>query len=157
MKFSIAAAALALAGCGGDDDDGAAPVDMNGTPTADAFVGTWNTPTGTQTATCPVVGALAYAPTELTVTKTSDTAISVKDGPCTFTFTVSGKVGSLAPVSQTCSVTLDMYSGVLTVTSYTLTVSADGKTARKVASGTVAPSGLPVTCPFVADVSFTKG
>jgi len=147
---------LALAGCGGDDDDdGDKPGGGGGDITVDSFVGNWTQSEAKQTVMCGAI-PLEVDAQPMTITKgAAANELTVTEGPCTLTFTVTGSTASATP-GQTCTISQGIASGTVTLTSYTITLS-DAKAGSKAGTGTVAvTSPLAMSCTYTASGKLTK-
>ena len=139
-----------------------------GPKNVDRFVGTWTYSSGTLDATCPgglvppLSSGLAGQTATVTAGTTSDLVATQQTayGTCTIKFSVDGTTAS-APTGQTCTLNV-LVAGTtvpvtLTVTSWTLTSSADGSTLTTAAAGTASSSGgLVMDCPVTVNGSATK-
>ncbi len=166
----LAVLGLGGAGCGGDDSspNTSAGGGSNGTggsnaaggssaAAADKFVGTWAYTSGSDNATCLGQMLMQARTGTATITKTSATTIVVVSGPCTLTFDVSGNTAT-AQAGQTCPFSQSGVSGTGTISSFTLTASADGKTAHLAGMSSVSAMvvGMNVTCSVTTTADLQK-
>jgi hypothetical protein len=155
VRVCGAAAALFLLGCGSSS--------ISGDPAA-AFAGNWTFGSGSIDAMCTTIGNLSFPLTgdTMMVTRVDPTHVATNlqgNGlMCDVNFTVTGSTAT-ATTGQTCTV-MTTVSGVavtalITVSSWTLTVSGDALT--NAMSGTATAAGGLVSCmPVTADGAATR-
>jgi hypothetical protein len=152
--YLLIAAAMALSGCGGDDDGGKAGAG-GGT---DRFVGTWNITGGTivlggdcGNETTPLTGTATF-------TKGSTTDLVGTFDDCPVKFDVSGN-NATATAGQTCVISDEASggTGILTYQNFVVT-STDGKVATVSGNGTIAftVAGIAATCTQTVTGSLQK-
>lgn len=123
-----------------------------------SFVGMWAR-SGTQTVTCPTGSptmTTVGGNLNITLGTTSNTIVGTQPDGCAVTYTVSGDTATAA-AGQTCNVTLDGGAHeTITVTSHTLTLSADGTTLTSMSSSSIDKLATGTTCTAMASGTFTK-
>jgi hypothetical protein len=132
------------------------------------FVGTWTYSSGMFDATCPggLVPPLSNTLAGQTVTLLAGTSSDLMAtqqtayGSCTVQLSVSGTMASAAP-NQTCALNVTFAGSTvpvtLTVTSWTMTSSADGSTLTTTAAGTATSTGgLISNCAVTLSGAATK-
>ena len=157
LSISVAAACV-LAGCGDD----AKPTDP-----ADKLAGEWEYVSGKGTITCPVIpqmelpwmGKLAFqrgtdAGALQTDKQIADQRCTLKLGMMGTTTTASALPGQMCNVS---AMFMNMaISAVMTVSSYTFTLSADGTMLTEMGAGMATGVGIPITCQFASTGQLKK-
>jgi hypothetical protein len=122
------------------------------------FVGTWAR-TGMQTVTCPTGSPTTTSITGklvITLGTTSGTIVGTQPDGCAETYTVSGNVAT-ASAGQTCDVMLDGGAKeTVTVTSHTLTLSADGLTLMSMSSDTIDKLATATMCTSMGLGTYAK-
>jgi hypothetical protein len=123
----------------------------------EAFVGTWSR-SGTQTLTCPTGTTMVTLKGNLVIAlgSSSDTIVVTQPDGCMTTFTVSGNTAT-AMAGQSCTTTTD--AGVTTdatVTTHTLTLSADGSTIMSQSTDAVDKTATSTMCTRMSSATLTK-
>ncbi len=124
---------------------------------AAAFVGTWSR-SGMQTVTCPAGTTMSNIMGDIVVAlgSASNAVVVTQPDGCMTTYSVSGNVAT-ATAGQSCNITTEAgIAETITVTSHTLTLSADGKTLMSQGSDTIDKTTTGVTCTGMSSGTFTK-
>jgi hypothetical protein len=144
-----------MAGDGGVSDAGSNGDAASG---PEAFVGTWAR-SGTETITCPTGNPNQVAITGnlvIALGSASNTITGTTPDGCQTSYTVSGAVASATP-NQTCNITTEAgVAEVLTVSSRTFNLSADGQTITAQGNGTLDKTATSTTCTITSSGTYTK-
>jgi hypothetical protein len=139
-------------------DGGVANGAEGGVSGAGAFVGTWAR-SGTQTVTCPtgnptttmLKGALVIA-----LGSASGSITATQPDGCVTNYTVTGNVATAA-AGQSCNVTTEAgIAETITVTTHTLTLSADGTTLMSMGTETIDKTATMTMCTAMSSGTYTK-
>jgi hypothetical protein len=122
-----------------------------------AFIGTWSR-SGTESTVCPGGTTMSSFTGNLLIGRglATDTVIGTQPDGCMITYTVSGNVATATP-GQSCNITTE--GGVaetITVTTHTLTLSADGLTLMAQGSDTIDKTMTMTMCTRTSTGTLTK-
>jgi hypothetical protein len=141
----VIAGALAVVGCGGDDEDGG----------SGSFVGTWKYTSGTETSNCGGQSSTDMLMGNVTINKGISSPLILVDGNCSLLLDVNGSTASARP-SQECVGISGGNSVTLKVTAYTFTVNGTIATESQSATAQVATPGGSVACTYTASGMLMK-
>jgi hypothetical protein len=148
-------------GDSGAPGDGGVPGDggeLDGAAGPEAFVGTWLR-SGTQTVTCPtgnptttnITGDLVIA-----LGSASDSIVGTQPDGCMTNYSVTGNVAT-AMAGQSCNTTTEAgVAEVITVTTRTFTLAADGKSLASTGSDTIDKTATGTVCTQTGSGTYTK-